>query len=219
MDRSPPPFFRQGPSATVRLVLFAAMAVALLIADARSGLLIALRQGVGTLLYPVQRALLVPRDAVNDVVERLGQIDRLRQDNNELRRLETENARQLLLFEQLAQENRQLRELVDARERATTRTVVAEVLFEQRDPYSQRWLIDKGLQHGLVAGQPVVDALGVVGQVTRVFALSAEITRVTDPNLTVPVQARRTGFRSVASGADPPGPLALLPVSFPVVVR
>jgi rod shape-determining protein MreC len=213
MDRSPPPFFRQGPSATVRLVLFAALAIGLIIADARSGLLIALRQGVGTLLYPVQRTLLVPRDALSSLSDQVGQTERLRQENTELRRLEAQNARQLLLFEQLAQENRQLRELVDARERATSRTVVAEVLFEQKDPHAQRWLIGKGMQHGLAAGQPVVDAHGVVGQVTRVFGLSAEITRVTDPNLTVPVQVRRSGLRSVASGADIPGRLALRYVS------
>ena len=209
MDRSPPPFFRQGPSATVRLLLFAALAIALLVTDARTGLLIALRQGLGTLLYPVQRALLVPRDSVGALMEHFGDIGQLRQENAELRRLETENARQLLLAEQLAQENRQLREIVQARERATTRTVVAEVLFESRDPFAQRWVIDKGLQHGLVAGQPVVDAQGVIGQVTRVFALSAEVTRITDTTLSVPVQSRRTGLRSVASGSDTPGRLSL----------
>lgn len=213
MDRSPPPFFRQGPSATVRLLLFAALAIALLIADARTGLLIALRQGLGTLLYPVQRALLVPRDSARALHAHFGEIGQLRQENIELRRIETANARQLLLAEQLAQENRQLREIVQARERATTRTVVAEVLFESRDPYAQRWVIDKGLQHGLVAGQPVVDAHGVIGQVTRVFALSAEVTRVTDSTLSVPVQSRRTGLRSMASGAETPGRLSLRFVS------
>lgn len=213
MDRSPPPFFRQGPSATLRLFLAASLAVALLIVDARTGALIALRQGLGTLLYPVQRMLLVPRDALGALTGRLGDAEQLRRENTELRRLEVENSRQLLLAEQLANENRQLRELVQARERATTRTVVAEVLFESRDPHAQRWVIDKGLQHGLLAGQPVVDAHGVVGQVTRVFALSAEITRITDPNLSVPVQSQRTGLRSVASGADLPGLLSLRFVS------
>lgn len=213
MDRSPPPFFRQGPSATVRLLLFAALALALLITDARTGLLIALRQGLGTLLYPIQRALLVPRDTAGALFEHFGEIGQLRQENTELRRLETENARQLLLAEQLAQENRQLREIVQARDRAITRTVVAEVLFESRDPYAQRWVIDKGLQHGLVAGQPVVDSQGVIGQITRVFALSAEVTRITDTTLSVPVQSRRTGLRSMASGSDTPGRLSLRFVS------
>jgi len=213
MDRSPPPFFRQGPSATVRLLLFSALALALLVTDARTGLLISLRQGLGTLLYPVQRALLVPRDASRAVFEHVGEIEQLRKENAELRRLETENARQLLLTEQLAQENRELREIVQARERATTRTVVAEVLFESRDPFARRWVIDKGLQHGLVAGQPVVDSHGVIGQVTRVFALSAEITRITDTNLSVPVQSRRTGLRSMASGSETPGRLGLRFVS------
>lgn len=213
MDRSPPPFFRQGPSATVRLLLFAAIAIALLVTDARTGLLIGLRQGLGTLLYPVQRVLLVPRDLAAALFEQVGRVNQLRQDNAELRRLEAGNARQLLLTEQLAQENRQLREIVQARERASTRTVVAEVLFESRDPYAQRWVIDKGLQHGLAAGQPVVDARGVIGQVTRVFALSAEVTRITDTTLRIPVQARRTGLRSIASGSETPGQLSLRFVS------
>lgn len=213
MDRSPPPFFRQGPSATVRLLLFASLAIALLITDARTGALIALRQGIATLLYPVQRMLLVPRDAFGSLSERLGEMEQLRRENTELKRLEVENSRQLLLAEQLAQENRQLREVVQARQRAATRAVVAEVLFESRDPNVQRWVIDKGLQQGLLAGQPVVDAHGVLGQVTRVFALSAEITRITDTNLSVPVQSRRTGLRSVASGAGTPGLLSLRYVS------
>jgi rod shape-determining protein MreC len=201
MDRSPPPFFKQGPSANARLGFFALLAVALLVVDARLDALNAMRQGIGTVLYPLQRTLLVPRDVFTLGGDYLFEVSRLREENTELRRLETANARTLLQAEQLSHENRQLRELLGARDRTAVRSVVAEVLYETRDSFSRRAVLDRGLQHGVVLGQPVIDARGVVGQVTRVFPLSAEVTQVTDPNMTVPVQVERTGQRAIAFGS------------------
>jgi rod shape-determining protein MreC len=209
MDRSPPPFFKQGPSSNARLAFFALLGVALLVIDSRTGLLNAMRQGIGTVLYPLQRTLLVPRDAVSISTDYLGEIHRLRAENAELKRVETANARQLLQVEQLAQENRQLRELMGARDRTVVRSVVAEVLYDTRDPFSRKLVLDKGLQQGVGIGQPVVDAQGVVGQVTRVFPLSAELTLVTDRNMTIPVQVQRNGVRAIASGGPEPGRMEL----------
>jgi rod shape-determining protein MreC len=202
MDRSPPPFFKQGPSANARLVFFAMLAVALLFIDARTGVLDAMRQGIGTVLYPLQRTLLLPRDSFSIAGDYLSGVGRLREENSELRRLETANARTLLQAEQLTHENRQLRELLGARERMALRSVVADVLYETRDSYSRRAVIDKGLQQGVVLGLPVIDARGVIGQVTRVFPLSAEVTQLTDPAMSVPVQVQRTGHRAIAFGAS-----------------
>jgi rod shape-determining protein MreC len=209
MDRSPPPFFKQGPSSNARLVFFALLGIALLVIDSRTGMLGAMRQGIGTVLYPLQRTLLVPRDAVSISTDYLGEIHRLREENAELRRIETANARVLLQVEQLAQENRQLRELTGARERSAVRSVVAEVLYDTRDPFTRRLVLDKGIQQGLAIGQPVVDAQGVVGQITRVFPLSAELTLVTDRNMTIPVQVQRNGLRAIAFGGAEPGRMEL----------
>jgi rod shape-determining protein MreC len=209
MDRSPPPFFKQGPSSNARLAFFALLGIALLVVDSRTGLLNAMRQGIGTVLYPLQRTLLVPRDAVSISTDYLTEIHRLRAENAELRRVEIANARQLLQVEQLAHENRQLRELMGARDRTAVRSVVAEVLYDTRDPFSRKLVLDKGLQQGVGVGQPVVDAQGVVGQVTRVFPLSAELTLVTDRNMTIPVQVQRNGLRAIASGGAEPGRMEL----------
>lgn len=209
MDRSPPPFFKQGPSANARLAFFALLGIALLVVDSRTGLLNAMRQGIGTVLYPLQRTLLVPRDAVSISTDYLSEIHRLRTENTELKRIETTNARTLLQVEQLAQENRQLRELMGARDRTAVKSVVAEVLYDTRDPFTRKLVLDKGLQQGVAAGQPVVDAQGVVGQVTRVFPLSAELTLVTDRNMTIPVQVQRNGLRAVAFGGAEPGRMEL----------
>ena len=156
MDRSPPAFFNQGPSAHARLAFFAALAVVLLVVDSRLGALAALRQGVGTMLYPLQRALLVPRDALSLGREYLTGVDRLRAENAEMHRLEIANSRALLQAEQVGAENQRLRELLGARERAAIPSVIAEVLYDTRDPYTRRLVLDKGLQHGLLAGRRLV---------------------------------------------------------------
>jgi rod shape-determining protein MreC len=201
MDRSPPPFFNQGPSAHARLAFFALLAIALLAIDSRVGALAGLRQGVGTVLYPLQRTLLIPRDIAALASDYVADVDRLRTENSELKRIEIANAKALLQAEQLAAENERLRELMGARERAAIRSVIAEVLYDTRDPYTRRLVVDKGVQHGVLAGQPVIDAHGVVGQVTRALPLSSEVTLLTDRNAAIPVEVVRTGQRSVALGA------------------
>jgi rod shape-determining protein MreC len=213
MDRSPPPIFKQGPSSVARVGLFALLSLLLMAIDTRTAWLQALRQGVGAVLYPVQRTLLVPREALSMGSDYLGEIERLRTENTALRRVETANALQLLQAAQLAQENRQLRELLAARERLAVKTVVAEVLYDSRDPFSRKQVLDKGLQHGVRAGQPVMDARGVVGQITRVFPLSAEVTLLTDRGLTLPVQVQRTGLRAIAAGTSEAGLLELRYIS------
>jgi len=209
MDHSPPPFFKQGASSKARLAFFSLLGVSLLVIDSRTGMLNAMRQGIGTVLYPLQRTLLVPRDALSMGTDYFSEITRLRSENGDLRRVEIANARQLLQVEQLAQENRQLRELMGARDRAAVKSVVAEVLYDTRDPFSRKLVLDKGVQQGVASGQPVVDAVGVVGQITRVFPLSSELTLLTDRNLTIPVQVQRNGLRAIAFGGTEPGRMEL----------
>lgn len=209
MDRSPPPFFRQGPSANARLLFFGLLSLGLLIADARFDALGGLRQGIGNVLFPVQRMLLVPRDTLSLGIRYVTEVTSLRQENTELKRIEALNAKALLQIEQLANENKRLRELAGARERASVRSVLAEVLFETRDPFTRKLVLDKGTQQQISVGQPVIDAKGLVGQVTRTFQFSSEMTLITDRNMTVPVVLQRTGMRSVAFGGAAPGRLEL----------
>ncbi len=215
MDRSPPPFFKQGYSANARVIFFSLLAIALLFVDARTATLSAMRQGLGTVLYPLQRTLLIPRDALAIAEEYVAEVGRLRTENAELRRLETTNAKALLQAEQIALENARLREVLGARERIAIRSVVAEVRYDARDPFVRRIVIDKGLDQGLLPGQPVIDAKGVIGQVTRVLAWASEVTLLTDRNATIPIEIQRTGLRTVAFGGGAIGLMELryLPTS------
>ena len=219
MEYSPPPFFKQGPSANARLAFFALLAIALLVIDARTSMLTTIRQGIGAALYPLQRTVLVPRDSARILGDYFGGISRLRDERAELARIEAANARTLLQVEQLAAENSQLRRTLEMRERLAIRSVIGEVLYETRDPYTHRVVLDRGLQHGIALGQPVIDATGVIGQVTLVLPLSCEVTLISDGSTTLPVELSRTGQRAISFGGPNPGRLELryLPTNSDVV--
>jgi rod shape-determining protein MreC len=209
MDHSPPPFFRQGPSANARLLFFSLLAITMLVIDSRAQTLSALRKGVATALFPVQKALLVPRDVVAGSANQVGNVITLQNENTRLKNESIANATTLQRVEQLDAENRELRKLLELREKLTITTVMAQVLYEARDPFVRRLVLDKGSQDGILAGQPVVDAVGVVGQITRVFPISSEVTVLNDAALTVPVQIQRSGVRAVAFGGGSGGNLEL----------
>jgi rod shape-determining protein MreC len=200
MDHGPPPLFNQGVSARARLAFFSFLAIALIIVDARVQALDTLRAGVGVVLYPIQRLLLVPRDALAKAGEYLATVGHLVQENESLRR---ESVAQSLRAQQAAAleiENAHLRKLLGAAERMATPTVLARVLYESRDRFSRKLVLDQGQQSGVKAGQPVIDDRGVVGQITRVFLLTSEVTLLSDREQSIAVQLMRNGLRGVLFG-------------------
>jgi rod shape-determining protein MreC len=209
MDRTPPPFFKQGPSANARLLFFALLAITFLIVDAKINAGNALRQGVATILFPVQRALLFPRDWISGGAGYFQDVVTLTNDNSKLKREAVANASTLQRVEQLDAENRELRRLIGLRDRLAVNSLMAQVLYEARDPFIRRLVLDKGSQDGVLAGQPVIDSDGVIGQITRVFPISSEVTVINDQALTVPVQISRSGVRAIAYGGGPQGMLEL----------
>src|SRR5690348_683657 len=60
LDRTPPPFFKQGPSALSKLMFFSALALFLMVADTRFKVTQPLRAAVATVLYPVQWLVMRP---------------------------------------------------------------------------------------------------------------------------------------------------------------
>jgi rod shape-determining protein MreC len=209
MDYTPPPLFKQGPSAVARLVIFVTIALVLLVVDARFDALRVVRQVAATVLMPVERAVLVPRDMARTAFDYLQSSAALATENRELRRRVVAQADDAVRQAQLDAENRQLRKLLGLKEQSATPVTTAEVLYDARDPYSQRIVIDRGSQHGVRAGYPVIDDRGVVGQITRVSPFQSEVTLLTDKEQAIPVQVVRNGLRSIAFGGARAGLLDL----------
>ncbi len=200
MEYGPPPLFNQGVSARARLAFFSLLASALIIVDAQVNALDVIRNGVEILLYPVQRVLLLPRDIVQGAGSYFHTVRSLNEENARLRQAAVEQAQRVQQSAQLQLENQQLRELVGLRARVQAPSLVATALYESRDPFSRKIVIDRGSKDAIRPGGPVLDESGVVGQVTRVFPLTSEVTLLTDKEQSIPVQIARNGLHAVAFG-------------------
>jgi len=200
LDRTPPPFFKQGPSALSKLVVFSAIALFLMVADLRFKVTGPLRTALGAVIYPGQWLVMQPIEAAMGVRAYLTSLERSRTLEAEaLQRLARQSERSQQV-EQLSLENRRLRELLGLRERAQVEGIGAQVLYDAADPYTRRVVIDRGQTHGVKAGAPVIDEAGVLGQVTRVYPLVSEVSLLVDPDQAIPVLNARTGLRSIAFG-------------------
>lgn len=209
MEHLLPPFFRTGLSPLARLLIFTTLALALIVADARMKYLDTLRQVASVVVYPLQRIAGAPASIFDRASEFFVTSTSLRADNARLTQDNLNKAAQLQPLSALAAENEHLRRLVGTRERLSVRTTPAEILYAARDPFSRKIVIDRGSQHEVLAGQPVIDGTGVVGQVTRVYPWLAEVTLITDKGHLVPVLNPRNGLRAVLSGTGNDGALEL----------
>lgn len=209
MEYSPPPLFKQGTSARVKVALFSLLSLILLVADSRLRSLTAIREAVGAALYPLQVAAMLPRDGIYMARNYFTTVSTLQRENRILQQERVATAQMLQQARHLAAENEHLLRLLSATGRIAERAVLSEILYVARDPFSRKIVLDRGSQHGVTAGNPVIDDIGVVGQITRVYPFTSEVTLLTDKEQAIPVQILRTGLRSIAYGQGHSGALEL----------
>lgn len=200
MEHKKPRLFRQGPSALSKLLFFCALALFLMLADLRFQVTQPVRAALATLLYPVQWVAIKPAEWTHEwssYFKTMQTLQATQVATEQKLLLQSQRTNQV---DSLILENTQLRQLLDLRERTVSQQQIAEVLFEAADPYTQRLVLSKGAQHGIVQGSPVIDDSGVLGQITRVYPLTSEVTLLINRDHATPVLNVRTGVRSVAYG-------------------
>ena len=207
LDRTPPAFFKQGPSAISKLLFFSALSVLLMVADVRFNVTQPLRATLSVALYPVQWLAMRPQAFAKYSGEYLESLQDAQADAKDVRQKLLLQAQRAAQVEQLTLENKQLRALLDLHERLNTVGFVAEVLYDAADPYTRKLIINKGMTNGVKPSAPVMDEHGILGQVTRVLPLVSEVTLVTDREHSIPVLNTRTGARGVAYGESGGAPL------------
>jgi rod shape-determining protein MreC len=158
------------------------------------------RQAIGTALYPLEVIAMAPRDGLYHISDYFTSLSTMKQQNEKLAAQQTLDARALQQGQQLLAENAQLRRLLGTAEHLPVKSIMGEILYDTRDAFTRKIVLDRGMKHGVALGQPVIDHAGVVGQVTRVFPFTSEVTLLTDKDQTIPVQVVRSGLRSVTYG-------------------
>jgi rod shape-determining protein MreC len=209
MHQQPPPFFNRGPAPLVRLTFYISLALLLMVLDARFHYAESVRQVLALAAYPIQRVAMAPVDLIHDAANYFGSTAALQEENAAIKTKQLRVAPELLQLESLKEENNQLRRLLEAQERTPLISVFAEILYAGRDPFSRKVVIDKGSHSGIQPGQPVIDDIGVLGQVTRVYPLMSEVTLLSDKDQAIPLQVLRNGLRAVAYGGAEGGMLDL----------
>jgi len=197
----PPPFFHRGPSPLARLAFFGLLSLVLLFADTRYRYLEGLRTVAAVVLYPLQRAVQIPGEAVNWVGSYFASKHALADENAALKQELLTRAPSVQGYAPLMDENARLKGLLEMQARFPGAARTVEVLYTGRDPFTQKLFVNRGAESDIKPGEAVVDETGVVGQVTRVFASMAEVTLITDKDHAVPVRVERNGVRSVFFGA------------------
>ena len=200
LDRTPPPFFRQGPSSLSKLIFFSALALFLMVADSRFKFVQPMRQGLAMALLPLQRTLAVPVDLGDGGGDYLRGLSQAQAGERAARAQAAAVAERAARTQQLTEENKRLRALLDLKPALAVRSLPAEVLYEAADPYSRKIFIGRGMQDGVLAGAPVINDAGVLGQVTHVYPLTSEVTLLADKDAAIPVLNTRTQQRSAAFG-------------------
>ena len=200
LDRSPPPFFRVGFAPLTKLVFFSALSLLLMFGDQQLQFTKPLRAALSTLILPVQWLVLQPGQAWSSLGNHFQSLEQAQQNLKaaEFKALELSVRSQQV--EQLQIENQTLRQLMGMSSNLSANFQAAEILFDVPDPYNQRLVINKGQTSGVALGSPVIDAGGVIGQITRLYPMTAEVTLLTDQNQSIPVLNSRTGARNITNG-------------------
>lgn len=200
VSADPPPFFHRGPSPLARLAFVVVLSIGLMFADTRFRYLEGIRQVAVVILYPLQRAVQMPGEALGWLGAYFASKRTLEDENANLKRELVASAQAAQEYDKLRDENATLRSLLEMSRRYGSGAIAADVLYTGRDPFTQKLFVNRGSDAGIQAGNAVIDEQGVVGQVTRVFPGMAEVTLITDKDQAVPVRVERNGVRSVVFG-------------------
>ncbi len=208
-------FFNRGPSPVARLVFFAVLSLLLMFVDARYRYLEAARGTLSVIVAPIQAMATFPGRMWDEVGDYLSAQSTLKANNQLLNDRHLQDSAKLAQLQALQQENHQLRELVAIPQRTEYQSQIAEIIYAERDLFKRKIIINKGADAQLQAGQVVMDDVGIVGQITRVYPMLSEVTLITEKDHVVPVQVLRNGLRTIVFGAGDTSQLALryMPIS------
>lgn len=203
------PIIGRGPPLGASFFFLGVVSVVLMVMDHRSGYLEQARVWMGVAVNPIYAVVQAPYDFWNWLTGSFADRTQLQTQNKQLAEQLRVARVKLLQFDSLNEENRRLRAIREASQGVGERTLIAEIIHVDVDPFRHRVRINKGLDDGVFKGQPIVDAFGIVGQVAQVDQYTATIILISDTRHAIPVQINRNGIRSIAVGTGDVGKLKL----------
>lgn len=197
------------PALGIRVLILLFASIILMVLDHRQGYLGTVRQTIGAAVYPIQIVVDAPFRLWEWVREGTAEHNKLQLELSRLRaeRLLT-NAR-LQRLSALEAENARLRDLLEARSQVRNEVRIAEIMAVDANPYRHNIVIDIGSRERAYAGQAIVDAVGVIGQIIETGLTNSQAMLISDPSHSLPVEVNRNGLRTIANGTGDFGRLDL----------
>lgn len=171
-----------------------------MVADKRSQGFIALRAAISLPLVPLQAAISWPTKAIDQMKDFFSSHNQLIAENTQLKSQQLLLRTELQRFTAIETENTYLKALLQSAQQVKGRTLIAELLAVDTEPFVKQVTLDKGTKDGVYNGQPVLDANGVMGHVIQAGLVSSKVLLINDPHSGISVQNARNGLRAVAYG-------------------
>ncbi len=190
----------RGPALGMRLFLLLACSILLMVLDSREDYLQSIHSKLSIVVYPIQAAVDLPFALADWMSTSLASRRQLLAENQDLRRRQLRSDASIQKMIAIEAENARLRALMDTAALMADRTMVAEIMAIDLNPYRRLLTINKGSIAGTYRGQALVDAFGIVGQISDFGPLSSQVLLISDPEHAVPVEVNRNGLRTIAVG-------------------
>ncbi|EKG30591.1 rod shape-determining protein MreC [Pseudomonas avellanae] len=189
--------------------MLAVLSVALMVVDARFTILKPVRSQMSMVLMQSYWVVDLPQRLYQGVASQFGSRTELIAENEKLKTEALLLQGRLQKLAALTEQNVRLRELLNSSALVNEKVEVAELIGMDPNPFTHRIIINKGERDGVVLGQPVLDARGLMGQVVELMPYTSRVLLLTDTTHSIPVQVNRNGLRAIASGTGNPERLEL----------
>ena len=192
--------FNKGPSLLSKLLLLTFISIIFMGVDFRFHYLKEIRQFTNVFTKPLHAVLNLPNDIYNVTAQYFSNQSRLIHDNETLKLDIDQLKGDLQRLDFIDQENDRLRNLLEVKNTHKFKTEAVSIIYSRFDPFNQKIIIDGGQNKDFQPGQPVIDALGLVGQISSVYPETSEVTLIIDKKMSVPIQIQRNGLRAITNG-------------------
>ena len=192
--------FNKGPSLLSKLLLLTLVSIVLMGVDFRFHYLKNIRQTTNVFTKPFHAVLNLPSDLYDFTTQYFYNQSQLIQENETLKLDMDRLKADLQRLDFIDQENNQLKNLLEVKNLKKFKTEGVSIIYSRFDPFNQKIIIDGGQNKKFQAGQPIIDSLGLVGQISNVFPETSEVTLLIDKRMSVPIQIQRNGLRAITNG-------------------
>lgn len=204
------PIFERGPSLPLRLFFAVLASFGLIALDHYTSSSVQLRSWLTAGVSPLFYVANLPQDIMFGASEQFKSQQKILEENQQLKDSLLLQNGQLQRLQFLQQENDKLRALLGARPVTEGKRLIAEVLAVYSHPFSHQIVLNKGSKDGVEVGQPIIDDLGVLGQVVTVGPNSSRAILIVDNTHAISARIERTGLSVVAEGIGQANTLRLI---------